>query len=260
MHAAPRTADERKGEQMTAMPLSAGWFDRARSLVDGLPPQPGVSCRVQFEADDLRWHLVVEDGRVVAWDLGVVPDPQVTVRMPMDTALAVHRPGSDGTEALARSVLVEDDGSEGLLSPVDVGHRPELDALPLLPGADVTLQYHLADGPFGDVSVWWDFVSGRSRDIQLGTHPEPDVTVWVPFQRIAPVRAGSMSILEALEGGRVEGAEGPLMLYAGLEESPELQAVGRSCGPSAAVLGALGLVTSQAVFQEALRVLAEDQP
>ncbi len=31
------------------------------------------------------------------------------------------------------------------------------------------------------------------------------------------------------------------------------------CGPSAAVLGALGLVTSQPAFREALRVLAEDQ-
>lgn len=248
-----------RGAGMTETLLGAGWFERARALVDGLPVQPGASCRIQFEAGEHRWHLVAVDGRVEAWAPGELDDAELVVRMPVETALAIHRPGCDGTAALATCALVEADGSESLLSPLDVGHRPELDDLPVLPGADVTIQYHLAKGPFGDVSVWWAFESGRSRAIGLGTDPEADIVARVPFQRIAPVRAGTMSILEALEGGEVEGGEGPLMLYAGLEESAELQAVGRSCGPSAAVLGALGLVTSQPAFREALRMLAEDE-
>ena len=60
---------------MTASPLSAAWFERARELVAGLPEQPGVGCRIQFEAEEHRCHLVAVDGRIVEWAPGDLADP-----------------------------------------------------------------------------------------------------------------------------------------------------------------------------------------
>ena len=246
---------------MTATRFSEAWFDEALDLVAPLPERPGVACAVAFEAGATRWHLVVEQGRVTRWGLGSIEHPELVLRLSPDTAEMIHRPGCDGTEALAGCMLVEADDSESVPSPLDIGARPEPEALPTIPGATLTVQYHLSDGPFGDVDIWWSFESGRSRAMELGTAAVADVEVWVPFQRVAPLRSGEISILEAIEGdGRVEGSEGPLMLYAGLEESPEMQAVGRSCGPSAAVFGSLGLVTNHAVFEEALIEMHARQP
>lgn len=244
---------------MTESPLTAPWFERARDLVAGLPEHPGASSRVTFRAEDLVWHQVIEDGRIVAWDEGPVDDPDLVLAMPRATALAAHRPGADGNALLATCSVEEPVATGSVPSPCDVGYRPELADLPEIPGADLTIQYHLADGPFGDVDVWWRFEDGRSAEIHLGTTPDRDVEAWIPYTSVHAVRSGDMSILEALAaGGRVEGEEGPLMLYAGLEESAEFQAVGRSCGPCGRVFGVLGVVRADPVFQAALAELASE--
>jgi hypothetical protein len=36
--------------------LSDEWFRRARELMEGGGPLPGVGYRIQFEADGERWH------------------------------------------------------------------------------------------------------------------------------------------------------------------------------------------------------------
>lgn len=242
---------------MTLAPLSEAWFEMARSLVGALPPRPGLDCSLQFEAGDISWHLVVTDGQITAWSRGELPDAQLVVRMPLETAVAIHRPGADGSEALATCTLVGPDGSERPPAPLDLLTEPGLEALPKLPGADLTVQYHLAKGPFGDVGVWSSFVDGRLEAMALGQREDPDVEIWVPFGAMAALRSGKQTILEVLaDGGRVEGEEGPLMLFAGLEEGPELQAVKRSCGPSASLLGVLGEVWADPVFQAALATLA----
>jgi hypothetical protein len=58
------------------------------------------------------------------------------------------------------------------------------------------------------------------------------------------------------DGGRVDGGVGPLMLLAGLQESPELLAAGRACGPSGPVLAALGQVTDGTEHRTAITELA----
>lgn len=245
------------GDVVATTALSDTWFEEALALVQELPVRPGLDGAVQFEAGDIRWHQVITDGRVTAWARGELPDAQLSVRMPMETALAAHRPGADGSALLATCTVVRADGTEELPAPLDLLAQPALEALPLLRGADLTVQYHLANGPFGDVRVCSSFVDGRLVEMVLDEREDPDVEIWVSFRAMAALRSGTATILELLaDGARFEGGEGPLMLFAGLEEGPELQAAKRSCGPSAAVLGVLGEVRADPAFQAALTRLA----
>jgi hypothetical protein len=246
--------------------LSDAWFDRARSLTDDLPEQPGVDCRLQFDAVDddgghQRWHQVIVDGRIEAWQPGDLADADVELRWPLDVARRLYAADLDGTAAMdALTVAYAAGGSivTGRPSPLDIGDTAEIDALPAIPDATLVTQFRLFSGPFGPVRFWWTFVDGLSTDMAFGDHPEPDVIVRIRFQRMVAVRCGHISVLEALEdGGQIlEGGVGPLMLLAGLQESPELLAAGRACGPSGPALAALGRVTDRPEHRTAIAALA----
>jgi hypothetical protein len=70
------------------------------------------------------------------------------------------------------------------------------------------------------------------------------------------VRRGDVSILEALEHGRVDGKLGPLGLLAGISESPEFHRAELACGASGLALGNLGATLAAPAYQAALDELA----
>ncbi len=239
---------------------SEGWFDLATDLACGRvePTADDPSRRIQFDAVDaagghIRWHLVLEGGALTTWAPGDVEQPDLELHWALDDARAVHRGEASGTDALAAVRLA--DGSDP--SPLDIAETAELADLPALPGATLGIQYHFAAGPFGPFSYWWAFEDGASRAMGLGTIDEPDASVWISFQKMVGVRTGEISVLEALEGGgRVDGAVGPLMLLAGLQESPELHAAELACGPSGPVLADLGRAFAVPQQNEGLVALA----
>jgi len=237
--------------------LSDEWFERAAELVAPCSAGADVGCRVQFDADGRRWFQVVEEGSVTAWSRGELTDADVELRLPLSTARAIFEASTSGTDALAACTVVAPDGTSGAPSPMDVELRPELQELPELPDATLGIQYHFADGPFGAVDYWWRFLDGRSDQMGWGLDPEPDVEVWIPFHHMVGVRTGAISIYEALEGGnRVDGAVGPLMLLAGLQESEELHDAELACGPSGPVLAALGRLRASEGYLAAMDRLA----
>lgn len=245
--------------------LSDRWFDLARSLTTDLPAQPGVGCRLQFDAVDddgghHRWHQVVEDGRIITWEPGDLTDAELEVRWPLDVARRLYGGelhGTDVFEALTVAYPAEGSVITGRPSPFDIADTDELDRLPTIPEATLTTQFQLAAGPFGPLRFWWTFTDGRSTELAWGAHAEPDVFVRIRYQRMVAVRQGDITVLEALEdGGHVDGGVGPLMLLAGLQESPELLAAGKACGPSGPVLAALGLVTDRPEHRTAMAALA----
>ncbi len=242
---------------------SEPWCEQARHLTATLPPSPGLSWRLQFDAVDERgqhdrWYQVVEDGQVVAWQRGDVAAPDLELRWARADAAAVFRQELSGTEALAAAQVLEPGGREGVAPPLDMRDTAEMDLLPEVPGATLVTQFEFSQGPFGHVSFWLSFEDGRCAGLDFGRTEEPDVTISISFQRMVRVRTGTMTILEALErGGRVDGALGPIMLMAGLEESPELRAVELACGPAGAVLARLGEVAASGPYTEAMAALAE---
>lgn len=242
--------------------LSDEAFSRARELVDGaLPERPGSSCRLRFDAGVASWHLVVEDGRVVAWEPGerdALPDAEAEVRWRPDDARAILAGELEGEEAYARTTIAERGPSGeyvGPPPPMDLGERPELSAMPTLPGATVLTSYRFRSGPFGDVDYYIRLVDGRVAEMALGVPPEHDVRVVVTYRAMARVRNGSIMIIEALEDGSIDGKIGPMALLAGVSEGPEFHGAEEQGGPAGLALATLGELREVAAFREACAAL-----
>jgi hypothetical protein len=108
------------------------------------------------------------------------------------------------------------------------------------------------------VTQWTSFVDGRVVEVGLGPLEEPDVWVDVTWRAMARVREGTMTIIEALEDGKVDGRIGPMALLAGVSESPEYQRAERAGGPAAVALATLGELREEPAFQAASAALVED--
>jgi hypothetical protein len=237
--------------------LSEAWFERARELLRGAGPLEGASYRIQFDSDGTRWFQVAVDGTLTEWSKGDVADADLELRVPHDLLRRHYRAEVDGSAVLAACRVVVD-GHEAPPSPLDIEVVPELDELPYQPEATLLTQYHHRGGPFGPFDWWWSFVDGRSDDMGFGLVEDPDVVVKIRYQRLISVRTDAISIYEAIDGGKVDGEVGPLMLLAGLQESPELHQAELACGPSGPVLANLGLVMDQPVCRDGLAALATE--
>ena len=242
--------------------LSDAAFARARQLVDGaLPERAGSSCRLQFDGG-VRWGLVVEDGRVVTWEPGDLPDAEAELQWSPEDAAAVLSGRLEGDEAYRRTTLTERakvGDYVGPPAPMDFPERKEeIEALPVLPGVTVRTQYRFRSGPFGGVDFWIAWEDGRVTGMDLGRLDEPDVRVEVTYRAMAKVRDGSITIIEALEDGSVDGKIGPMALLAGLHETREWQRVERTVGPSGPALATLGELREVPAFREACAVLVEE--
>lgn len=240
---------------------SESWCEHAMRCTVDLPERVGLSWRLQFDAVDgahhRRWHQEVKDGRVLGWAPGEIDEPDVELRWTLDHARALYRGALSGSDALAGARVVTPDRGEGAPPPLDLSETDELEDLPQIAGATLMVQYEFAAGPFGPVSFWESFDEGRVAGMGFGVTEEADVTVWITFTKMAAVRAGTISILQALEdGGRVDGDIGPLMLLAGLEESPELRAAEAACGPAGSVLAMVGELAATAPHRAAMEELA----
>jgi hypothetical protein len=140
--------------------------------------------------------------------------------------------------------------------PLNLLRRPELRAMPRVVGATLDVQYHYRRGPFGDVSHVLRFEEARPVDERLGEIERPDAVVDVTYRAMAEVRAGEKSILEALEGGSVQGDIGPLAALAGIVESADFHAAEVATGRHALALAVLGELDSDPAFAEAMTSLA----
>ncbi len=70
------------------------WFDETRALAAELLGPPGLSARIQFEITggpdgDVSYHCVLEDGRLRSSARGRIADPDVTLTIGWDDAVAI---------------------------------------------------------------------------------------------------------------------------------------------------------------------------
>jgi len=197
--------------------------------------------RFVFEVDTARWHLVLERGEVVALGKDRIENPDVTVRWDAEHARSILNYSLQGNDAMAVTTIV--DGAHiGPPAPLDLVGRPELERLPRIPGGNLRVQYHFPDGPFGDVLHALIFEEGRLVGQHLGKIEQMDVMVDVTYRAMTRVRAGEITIIEALEGGNVAGQLGPLALLAGITESPEFHEAELATGRHGIAMAAFGQV------------------
>lgn len=220
---------------------------------------PVASCRLNFSADATNWHIVIASGRIVSFGEAHIDDADAELQWSAADASAIVSGVLRGDDALRRTTVVAAAGDVcyvGRPAPLNLLCRPELAELPLVRGATVTVQYRYRNGPFGDVNYALSFIDGRCVDESLGVVAEPSVRVEVSYRAMALVRAGEITILEALDGGSVDGPVGALGVLAGISEDPRFHSAELATGRHAIALDALGNLDADERYQNLISELA----
>jgi hypothetical protein len=239
-------------------PFASEWFAAMREGVAEIAFDRVASSRLNFTTEATRWHLVIDSGRVMRFDVGHVDDPDAELQWSQADATAIISRVHRGDDALRRTTVVTAVGDGcyvGPPAPLNLLCRPELAELPLVWGATVTVQYRYRNGPFGDVNYALSFVDGRCVDESLGVVADATVNVEASYRAMALVRAGEMTILEALEGGSVDGPVGALGVLAGISEDPRFHSAELATGRHAIALAALGDLDADERYQHLISEL-----
>jgi hypothetical protein len=240
--------------------MSAEWFDSARSAAEPVALAPAAWCRLQFATELVRWYLVVEGGRVVSWGVGELNDPEAELHFDHADAWRIAKCDLDGNEALRRTTAIVElpDGStyRGVPAPMDLGARVELRAMPHLIGANLTVHYRFLNGPFGDVDYVLDFVNGKLASEQLGPPANTcDAFIGIRYRNMGLLRTGQCTMLEAVEGGQLDGEVSSLVALAAIYETPEFEAAHMATGRYVLGLATLGELCTHPEFRTAMNKL-----
>jgi hypothetical protein len=239
--------------------LSHEWFAVVGSGLRDVELMPSASCRVMFDAEVVRWHLIIESGRFVSFGDGEIEEPDLELRWGRNDARDIVLRHTRGNDVLLRTTVLAqaaDGPYVGPPAPLNLGSRSELLEMPRIPEATFTVQYRYQRGPFGDVSYALSFEDGRLARELVGHVADPDVTVEVSYRAMALVRAGEKTILEALDDGRVDGELGAMAMLAGISESREFHAAELGTGRHAVPLAALGELDASPTYAALMVELA----
>jgi hypothetical protein len=136
-----------------------------------------------------------------------------------------------------------DEAGDGLVwspyPPFDIAAPDRLPDLPDVAGATVACQYSLERSPLGDVACLHVFRDGRLEVVETTWHEEADVFVELPYHAYLQMRAGRMTMYEAISLGGLHGHLGRLAVLAGILESADWQLLWSSRQAVAAVLADL---------------------
>jgi hypothetical protein len=243
--------------------LSAEWCARASAAARDARLHRDARCGLEFRFSDVVCSLVVAGGNV-AIQPGAIADADATLTSTLEVAWDIAtcaRSGDDALGAMTVSVVLPSGETYvGVPAPMGMVGRPELEAMPVLPGATLVVQHSFASGPFGDIDYVLRFVDGQIVDEHLGcTREPPDVLLAVSYRKLALLRSGLCTVLEALEdGGRLDGNVSSLMALAALYERINDAAPMRATGAQTMALATLGELRADDNFQAGMRALMRD--
>jgi hypothetical protein len=166
--------------------------------------------------------------------------------------------GDDAMNVVTVEAPTGDGVYAGAPAPADLRERPELQLMPVVPEATMTLEYTLTDAPFGTIHYWMRFEDGAFTGDGFGPVEHADVRATVAYRALARVRAGDCSVLEHIEGGTVNGDIGPLALIDGLLEDPAFHAAELATGRHAFALAALGELRNHDIWTNAFAQLGTE--
>jgi hypothetical protein len=241
--------------------FSPEWFAQLEGVVELVRLTDGVGCHIQFDVGGERFGLVVEDGKIRSFARGEIDAAELELRFTTDDGEALWRHElRDDAAMRAASVVTElaDGVYIGPPAPGDLLGRPEFDGLPVIAEASLVVAYTFRRGPFGLVHHWFRFEDGRPVDDGFGELDDADVRVETEYRAIPLLRSGEQTILEALEGGSIDGALGPITMLAGILDAPEFRAADLASGRQGFALATLGELWADDTWTGALEHLAAD--
>jgi hypothetical protein len=198
------------------------------------------TCRTEPEAAH-HHHQVFRDGALVAWDEGLPDHVDVHLAHQSEANRALLLGTGDGQQLASMTYLIVE-GEERPVPPVDEALVRWGDELPRVPGVGEILIVQIVTGtPFGDLRTWFRIDGGPVVEAGVG-HPgrDPDIVVQRRLRLALLERAGTIDVLDSLEGGGVHGDSGKLMMFLGGYDAPECRAARRTLA-SSADMGVAGL-------------------
>lgn len=101
--------------------------------------------------------------------------------------------------------------------------RKMAEGQPERPGASARMQYHVTDGPEGDIKYFWVLENGKLLESQLGELDDADFTMTLSYDDSVKIQKGELDANAAFMQGRmkVTGNMGKLMTLMPLTNSPE---------------------------------------
>ncbi|OEV03303.1 hypothetical protein AN216_12180 [Streptomyces oceani] len=106
-----------------------------RELGAKLPELPDADLRIQYLVKDVpqrgevRYGLIIEQGRIADVREGVIDDPSFAVTMPYEVSVRLHRLELTPPEAAASGQVTVDGGKDQLPIMMNVVGRPEYQAM-----------------------------------------------------------------------------------------------------------------------------------
>ena len=84
--------------------LTQEWLDQSRELAKDQPVRPGASAKVQYVVPggpdgDIKYYWVLEDGKLLESQLGVIADADFTITFPYPDSAAVAQGDLDANAA-----------------------------------------------------------------------------------------------------------------------------------------------------------------
>lgn len=105
--------------------------------------------------------------------------------------------------------------------------RKMAEGQPERPGASARMQYHVTDGPEGDIKYFWVLENGKLLESQLGELDDADFTMTLSYDDSVKIQKGELDANAAFMQGRmkVTGNMAKLMSLLPLTNSPEYRAL-----------------------------------
>jgi len=110
--------------------LSQEYMDLQKKLSEGQPERPGTSARMQYVVTggpdgDIKYHWVLEDGKLLEAALGEADDAEVTLTQSYDDAVRIAKGELDPNAAFMQGRIKVTGNMQKLMQLMPLTNAPE---------------------------------------------------------------------------------------------------------------------------------------
>jgi putative sterol carrier protein len=110
--------------------LTQEWLDEQTRLSADQPERPGASARMQYNITGgpdggVQYYWVLEDGKVLENKIGTMPDPELTLTVFWDDAMAMQKGELDEQAAFMQGKIKVEGNMAKLMALLPITSSPE---------------------------------------------------------------------------------------------------------------------------------------
>ncbi len=110
--------------------LTQEWLDQYKELARGQPERPGASARMQYVVTggpegDIRYYWLLENGQLVENQLGDIADPEITLTLSYEDAVAIQQGELDANAAFMQGKVKVTGNMAKLMALLPLTSAPE---------------------------------------------------------------------------------------------------------------------------------------